>query len=424
MKKIRTADLRAGMKFSKAVFIDPNNILVGPNVSVKQKDIDRLLAWGIEELETAGDVTDMGGDVEDELASPIADIAKKKAELTRIVELQNKNRSTLARKMEGRDKPEEPALKSEDFKEQILLDPSRTILQEEYQKWVQVVKNAFFDAGMNNRIDKAALKKVAEAILAHLDARKAEIIQKYSGFENDDYLSAHCVNVALLGGILGQRLGLNREKLVNLLLGCLMIDLGMVKIPAFILEKHGTLSAEEIKTVRTHPLLAYRILVQENGFPHESGLVLLEHHEQCDGGGYPRGLAEDKISLFGKIGAVVDTYAAMTQRRSYREEMISFDAMKSVLATGQRRFDQNILSSFLKEMGVYPVGSYVQLNNNSIGIVIEADQSLPMRPNIKVVLDEFGDQAMDEEVIKLSVEPDLYIIKPLSREEIDALPGG
>ena len=419
MKKIRTADLRPGMKFNKSVFIDPNNILVGPGVSVKKKDIDRLLAWGIEELETAGDVTDMGEQEVDSSLSSVDDIARKKAELNRVVAMQESRRGSLQSKLDLLD--DEPALKSEDFKVQIGTDTSGTDLQEEYGKWLNVVERAFLDAGANKRLDKNNLNKVVNAIIAHLRDRHEEMVQYFQTFEGDEYLYSHSLNVAILGGVIGLNMGFEKTKLHNLLLGCLLIDIGMVKIPAYIHEKKGRLTPEEVKVIRTHPLHAYRILVQENGFPHESGLVALEHHEQCDGGGYPRGLSEDKISQFGKIGAVIDTYAAMTQKRSYREEMISYDAMRSVLSAGQRRYDQNILNAFLKQIGVYPIGSYVQLNNNSIGQVVSADPALPMRPNLRVIRDEFGDPVLEEEEITLAVEKDLYIVKPLSKGEVDVL---
>lgn len=419
MKKIRTADLRPGMKFNKSVFIDPNNILVGPGVSVKQKDIERLLAWGIEELETAGEVTDTGEQDFDSSLSPIGDIARKKAELNRVVAMQGDKRGSIQSKLDVLE--DEPALKSEDFKVQLGMDTSKTDLQEEYGKWLKIVERAFLDAGSNTRLDKKSLNKVVDAIIAHLKDRQQDMVQHFQSFHSDKYLYSHSLNVAILGGVVGLNMAFEKTRLHNLLLGCLLIDVGMVKIPAYIHEKKGRLTPEEVKVIRTHPLHAYRILVQENGFPHDSGLVALEHHEQCDGGGYPRSLPEEKISLFGKIGAVIDTYAAMTQKRSYREEMISYDAMRSVLSAGQRRYDQNILNAFLKQIGVYPIGSYVQLNNNSIGQVISADPALPMRPNLRVIRDEFGDPVMEEEEITLAVEKDLYIVKPLTKGEVDVL---
>ena len=69
-------------------------------------------------------------------------------------------------------------------------------------------------------------------------------------------------------------------------------------------------------------------------------------------------------------------------------------------------------------MGVYPIGSYVQLNNNCIGQVVEADPRLPMRPNIRMLFDEFGDKVGEEEIMKLSSEKDLFIVKALNEKEI------
>jgi len=419
MKKIRTSDLRPGMKFNKSVFIDPGNILAGPGVSIKKQDIERLQAWGIEALETAGELTDMGEGNFDAGLSPIGEIARKKAELNHVVEMQAGKPGSRQSKPDTLD--EEPAPESENLEAQVQMGASLSEIQEGYQQWLKVVQRAFLDASANTRLDRKSLLQVVDAIISHLNGRYEEMVHCFQVFqEEEEYLYRHCLNVAILGGMVGLNVGLKKQKLRRFLLGCLLIDIGMVKIPAYIHEKKGRLTAEEVKIIRTHPLHGYRILVQENGFPHDSGLVALEHHEQCDGG-YPRNLSEDKISLFGKIAALIDTYAAMTQRRSYREEMISYDAMRSVLAAGQTRFDQNILNVFLKQIGVYPIGSYVQLNNNSIGQVVSADPALPMRPNLRVVRDEFGDPVLEEESITLAVEPDLYIVKALSRGEVNVL---
>ncbi len=56
MKKVRLEELKAGVKFTRAVYITPTNMLVGPNTPVKHSDIERLKKWGIKEVETAGDM--------------------------------------------------------------------------------------------------------------------------------------------------------------------------------------------------------------------------------------------------------------------------------------------------------------------------------------------------------------------------------
>lgn len=415
LKKIRTADLRAGMKFSKSVYIDQNNILVAPNVSVKQKDIDRLLAWGIHELETAGDVIDLGegSDQQDDYADN--EVARKEAELKRLVDLQNQERDNRPNKPAVREVEQIAPVKEVDESDLEGLSD----MERRYTIWIHSVEQMMNRIRENAHIEIHTVGQLVQEILDAVHDKKSELINILHGYNKGDYLYSHCVNVAIYAAIIGHALHFEKQKLRNLVMGCLLIDVGMVKIPAYIVDKEGKLSPEEYKRIQTHPLHGYKVIVQENGLPHEAGLVVLEHHEQCDGKGYPRGLKAGQISVFGKIGAVVDTYEAMTKRRSYRSEYLSYDAMKSVLSSGQQKFDQEILRTFLRQLGIYPIGSYVQLNNNCVGIVVEADPQLPMRPNIRLLKDEFGDNLMEPEIVKLANEKDLFIVKALNEKELE-----
>jgi HD-GYP domain-containing protein (c-di-GMP phosphodiesterase class II) len=235
------------------------------------------------------------------------------------------------------------------------------------------------------------------------------------------YLSIHGTNVAVFGAMIGTRLGMKDQELLHFVLGCMYIDIGMVRVPLDIFTKETKLSPDELKKVHAHPIHGYQILVQKNGFSSEVGLAALEHHEKTDGRGYPRKLKVDKISAFGRIAAIVDTYEAMTSKRSYREEYISHDAMRNVIALGQGNFDKQYLALFLQEIGVYPVGSYVRLNNNAVAIVIAADPASPIRPELKIVLDEFGDPVNHSEIIRLTKETDLVITKAIDEKEKQVL---
>jgi len=235
------------------------------------------------------------------------------------------------------------------------------------------------------------------------------------------YLAEHGVNVALYAAMFGSRLEMKEQDLLNFVLGCLYIDIGMVKLPLSFFSKDTRPSAEELRIIRAHPLHGYQILVQENGFPEASGLVALEHHERVNGQGYPRQLSAHELSSFGSIAAIVDTYEAMTRQRSYRDELISHEAMRTVVNLGQANFDRQYLTTFLREFGAYPVGTCVHLNNNAVAQVIVPAFSSPMRPDVRILVDEFGDRVYRTEIVRLYRESDLKIVRALNKSETHSL---
>jgi HD-GYP domain-containing protein (c-di-GMP phosphodiesterase class II) len=207
-------------------------------------------------------------------------------------------------------------------------------------------------------------------------------------------------------------------KLVNLALAALVYDIGMVKIPAYIVEKEEKLSPEEFNQVKTHPVYSYQIIAKELNFPNEVARAGLEHHERFDGTGYPRRIKGIEISEISKIISIIDTYEAVTKDRVYREGKESYDAMKLVLGEGSKKFDPDIVKVFLNMMSIYPVGCFVQLNTNAIAKVIAADPVSPFRPTVKIMRDEFGDEVENGDTIRLSKEKEMYIVKAIQTKKM------
>jgi HD-GYP domain-containing protein (c-di-GMP phosphodiesterase class II) len=411
-KKLRTKDLKDGMRFTDTVFIDKRNILVGPNAPIKQKDIERLLKWGINELETSGEL------ITEDTPPDVLDLSKKQDEkLASAVKAELEKLGAA---------PADPAAtkkqRAPDTGAYVKRDCSiQRSLKEYYHSWLDDIDRMYQLAVDDYDIDKNDSIRIAGEILEKVRAERDALVNLMKKGKKRTYLAVHGVNVAIYAAMLGNRLDMRDMDLLHFILGCLFIDIGMVKVPLSLFAKESKPNPEELRNIRAHPVYGYKILVQDNGFPKEVGLVALEHHERTNGSGYPRKLSVNQISAFGRIAAILDTYEAMTSQRSYREEYISHEAMRNVVALGQANFDKQYLAIFLREIGVYPVGTYVRLNNNIIALVVAANPSAPMRPEIKILLDEFGDPVNQTEIIRLAQENDLTITKALNEKEKQAL---
>ncbi len=188
-----------------------------------------------------------------------------------------------------------------------------------------------------------------------------------------DYTYTHSVNVAILSLCLGKRMGLSRVSLRRLGICGLVHDLGKVEVPYEILNKAGRLSEREIKEIEKHPLGSVRQIIKLRASSDLKASILLppfEHHLKYDLSGYPRSYRKKPVSLFGRILAIADVYDAMTSPRIYRPTVVSPDRALGLLLNGAGKdFDPILVKVFVNMLGVYPVGTLLQLDTGETALV-------------------------------------------------------
>jgi HD-GYP domain-containing protein (c-di-GMP phosphodiesterase class II) len=162
----------------------------------------------------------------------------------------------------------------------------------------------------------------------------------------DTYTWGHSDRVALMAKRLGEELQLDYLQCERLYTAGLLHDVGKIGIPDSILQKAGPLTDEEFKEIKKHPEIGYAILQHLQQLSYVLPGVL-HHHESWDGRGYPHGLQGEKIPLFGRILAVVDTYDAMTSCRPYRTAMPHDVARSKLIAGAGQQWDARIVAAFL-----------------------------------------------------------------------------
>jgi len=160
----------------------------------------------------------------------------------------------------------------------------------------------------------------------------------------DPYTKGHCERVEQYCMIMGRRLIPDEEKRFPLSVACILHDIGKIGVPEGILNKPGSLSAEESEVMKRHPVIGGEIVRQLVGFDLEP--IIRHHHEWFDGSGYPDGLKGEEIPLESRIIAVADTYDAMTSSRPYRDGMTPHRARDEILAYSGRQFDPNVVQVF------------------------------------------------------------------------------
>ena len=209
----------------------------------------------------------------------------------------------------------------------------------------------------------------------------------------DDYTYTHSVNVALLSMSLGKRIGLSQVFLEQLAICGMFHDLGKVEVSKDILEKPNMLNTGEWDRMSKHPLIGvHRVLRLHASSEMISRIALgpYEHHLNYDLTGYPSVHFTNKLTLFGKILRITDTYDALTSDRAYRPRTFSPDeALKMMWERAGVHYDPILLKTFIDMMGLYPVGTLLKLDSGELGLVLDyPDESERARPQILLLEDD------------------------------------
>ena len=262
MKSIQVAELVEGVKFTEDVFLDKSNMLVPGNVSLKKKEIERLVKWGIDEVFTDG-----------ELLMPAEKVDRSENGISRDSRL---------------------------FSEYV-------DLVDHFSIFVR-------DAAKGGKPDLKIIKTVSDTIISNFSSPDSnmdvhEIISYIGKSDNiGEKRASSGVNCAILSVLLGLEYNMTGVRMQHLVIASLLHDIGMLRIPAQIIEKQGKLDPEELKVVRTHPLFSYQLITKKYGFPEAIGQAVLFHHERWDGKGYPKKLTGEDIPLLARIIAVTGLF--------------------------------------------------------------------------------------------------------------------
>ncbi len=222
------------------------------------------------------------------------------------------------------------------------------------------------------------------------------------------FLHRRALGTAVLMALAGKRIGFERPLLDELALAGLLLDIGKVSVPVTILAKTEPLTGHERGFVERHVRRGLYMVRSASPVSETVEDAVLGHHERLDGTGYPRGLRGTQIPLPARLAALADTYDAMLQDRRYAPAIAAHDAMRLVNAMSGKKFDTAIVRSFMRALGLYPTGSWVQIADGRLGVVRSQAEGEPTRPHVALLSDSAGR--------RLPAGPALW--QPIRRQDI------
>jgi len=200
----------------------------------------------------------------------------------------------------------------------------------------------------------------------------------------ENYLYEHSVNCGVLMGIFARHMKLSMDVIHDLVTGAILHDIGMIEVPSEIINKPDKLTPPEEKEMQRHIVLGRKILEKNHGVPAIAFEVCKQHHERLDGQGYMQKMHSHQVNQYGRVGAIVDIYDALTSQRSYRKAFSPAAAMKKLLEMSGGQLDAKLVYQFIQCINIYPVGSLVQLDDSRVGVVHELNVFKKDKPKVRV----------------------------------------
>lgn len=258
----------------------------------------------------------------------------------------------------------------------------------DYESASAVVEKVFRQIKRNRHLDVRAVETAVTPLIQSVFRNNEALAALLRMKQKNDYIHSHCIATAVWAILLARHMGFDKDELKVLALAAAMIDVGMVNVPAHILEKPGPLTMNELKLVQGHVKSGIRLVEEGGTVDHRVIEIIACHHERHSGAGYPKGLAGTDIPLTARMVGIADTYDAMITTRPYRQARSSFEAIQELTDLKGSLFHPELTEAFTQAIGIFPTGSIVGLNSGEVGVVVGQNPHRRLKPQIIIVLDK------------------------------------
>jgi len=225
---------------------------------------------------------------------------------------------------------------------------------------------------------------------------------------NDSYY--HSLNTAILSMVVARELELSKDAIHMIGLAGLFHDLG----------ETASMKSEpphtQLQAIRKHPEMSKTMVETGFSFPEPSLVAIHQHHERLNGSGYPQGLKDDAIHQFAKILMVVDAYDDLCNNPDLEKCLTPFEALSALYTKRNSEFYGDAVSTLIRNLGVYPPSSLVELSDESIGVVTTTNSEDSLRPLVMLYAPEIPRE--EAIILDLAQETQLSIKKSRRPKEL------
>jgi HD-GYP domain-containing protein (c-di-GMP phosphodiesterase class II) len=240
----------------------------------------------------------------------------------------------------------------------------------------------------------------------------------------DEYFFNHTLNVCLLAIIIASSAGYSEQQVIEIGIGALLHDIGMLLVPKEIRFKRDKLTEDEWYEVKKHPILSLHVLEKIEYLPDSVSYIAYQSHERENGKGYPKQRTSRFMHNYAKIVQVADIYESMSSPRPYRASFLPYKAMEALIKMAHDgAINGDFVKNFLTYASLFPVGSLVEFNDNRIGKVIQSNGTLFAKPIVSILAEQgapFKDASqIYQEDLNNGGSP--QILRPLPADAIEGI---
>ncbi len=268
-----------------------------------------------------------------------------------------------------------------------------------YDQYVDKLKYNIDTVVDSQGVDLKSLMEISSNMLNLLIKHQKFFFFAMNIKHHDDYTFAHCLNVSALTMFQARQIGLPQEWVLETGVAGFLHDIGKFAIHTKIINKKGTLSEQEMRIIKNHASYGAKILLRKSNSSKLSIISSFQHHMGVSLKGYPKVDILKKQHLISELVSISDVYDALRTRRSYREPMPLTKVYEIMQKEKGRLFSQDLADWFLKNIGVWPVGTLVKLNTGKVGLVIKNNPGDVFHPQVRLIYDSFG-KKIEDRIIK------------------------
>lgn len=271
---------------------------------------------------------------------------------------------------------------------------------------VDDVNAIFRQVSAGEPLNVIRLRKAVEPVVDSMSRNPDACIWLARLKQHDQYAYQHSLSASIWAVALGRQLGLPRHDLRSLAMGCMLMDVGKLRLDPDILQAPRPLSELEADRIREHVTHGTAIL-RENGMMNQDVIdIVAHHHERFDGTGYPQGLSGDQIPAVARIAAIVDTYDAVTSERSHAKALSPSNAIKLLYRCRNIEFQAELVEVFIQAVGIYPAGTIVELTTGEVGVVVSEYRTRRLKPKVMMLLDARKYRLIEPKLVDLGETDD------------------
>lgn len=405
MESLKVAELQADNKYAADMMLDSQFLLNPAHCPLAQETMRALLDWNFDQVfiseRIIASVTEEKVDLDSLKKNGVVEEQKPAIKIT------EEQRKVLSSKTEevaviDEQRPDVPERASDDFiypgikealsdaeskKDSIKNDKDRMeMVHEVYNAYLNYLNALYTRYATHKEFNTKEIYATVRSLCTFVEQHRRFILRitPTAQDRNKNFLVYHGIRSTVLAITIGLQLKIEKDKLTELGVACLLHEIGMLRISPQLYMNSKPLTVAERTQILTHPIISYNILKEAN-FPLPILLGVLDHHERENGTGYPRHIKAQAVSFYGKIITVACSFEAITAPREFKEARSSYEAMIEMLQNENHQYDDTVVKALLYSLSLFPIGAFVYLANGRIAQVVDVNPANPRNPIVQIL---------------------------------------